>query len=92
MVEGEHRLAERYSNRICGDPMADIEEILGDRVPDSGRRPRSDLASQSAAKRSPVNADARHPLVAEGRVAAGAPDDAALVGVGIFVDQSWLGR
>jgi hypothetical protein len=34
MVEDEHRLAERYSNRICGDLMADIEEILGDQMPD----------------------------------------------------------
>jgi hypothetical protein len=34
MVEDEHRLAERYSNRICGDLLADIEKILGDQPPD----------------------------------------------------------
>lgn len=34
MVEDEHRLAERYCNRICGDLLADIEKILGDQPPD----------------------------------------------------------
>jgi hypothetical protein len=33
MVEDEHRLAERHSNRICGDLIADIENILGDQLP-----------------------------------------------------------
>ena len=34
MVEDEHRLATRYSERIAPDLIADIEKILGDEVPD----------------------------------------------------------
>jgi hypothetical protein len=34
MVEDEHRLAERYSDRVSTDLLADIEKLLGDGVPD----------------------------------------------------------
>ncbi len=34
MVEDEHRLATRYSERIAPELIADIEKTLGDEVPD----------------------------------------------------------
>ena len=34
MVEDQHRLATRYSERIASDRIADIEKSLGDTVPD----------------------------------------------------------
>lgn len=34
MVEDEHRLATRYSERIAPDLIADIEKLLGDKILD----------------------------------------------------------
>jgi hypothetical protein len=34
MVEDEHRLAERYSDRVSAELIADIQKIIGDEIPD----------------------------------------------------------
>ncbi len=34
MVEDEHRLSERYSDRVSAELIADIQKLLGDEIPD----------------------------------------------------------